>query len=164
MRQTMVDMVHRLQDTICDAIAAHDGTVYREDSWTREEGGGGRSRVFSEGQVFEKAGVNVSVVHGTLSPEAAAKMGGGHDLAGEDLDFFATGLSLVLHPHNPMAPTVHANYRYFERGDGEVEGSWWFGGGADLTPSYLFEEDAVHFHAVHKAACDRHAVADYSAY
>ena len=104
-----------------DAIAAHDGTVYREDSWTREEGGGGRSRVFSEGQVFEKAGVNVSVVHGTLSPEAAAKMGGGHDLAGEDLDFFATGLSLVLHPHNPMAPTVHANYRYFERGDGEVE-------------------------------------------
>ena len=104
----MVDMVYRLQDSICDAIAALDASSYREDEWTREEGGGGRSRVFSDGNVFEKAGVNVSVVHGTLSPEAAAKMGGGHDLVGEDLDFFATGLSLVLHPHNPMAPTVHA--------------------------------------------------------
>jgi len=164
MRQTMVDMVHRLQDAICEAIALHDGVTYREDQWEREEGGGGRSRVFSDGQVFEKAGVNVSVVHGTLSPEAAAKMGGGHDLAGKDLDFFATGLSLVLHPHNPMAPTVHANYRYFERGEGTAEGSWWFGGGADLTPSYLFEEDAVHFHQAHKNACDRHQVADYRAF
>ena len=114
--------------------------------------------------MFEKAGVNVSVVHGTLSPEAAAKMGGGHDLEGDDLDFFATGISLVLHPHNPMAPTVHANYRYFERGEGVVEGSWWFGGGADLTPSYLFEDDAKHFHQVHKSVCDRHEVADYEAY
>ena len=160
----MVDMVHRLQDAICEAIALHDGVTYREDQWEREEGGGGRSRVFSDGQVFEKAGVNVSVVHGTLSPEAAAKMGCGHDLAGKDLDFFATGLSLVLHPHNPMAPTVHANYRYFERGEGTAEGSWWFGGGADLTPSYLFEEDAVHFHQAHKNACDRHQVADYRAF
>ena len=161
MRETMVDMVHRLQDYICAAVESIDGVTYREDRWTREEGGGGRSRVFSDGAVFEKAGVNVSVVQGTLSPEAAAKMGGGHDLDGDDLSFFATGLSLVLHPHNPMAPTVHANYRYFERGDGEREGSWWFGGGSDLTPSYLFEEDAVHFHSVHKAACDRHEVADY---
>ena len=127
----MVDMVHRLQDSICAAVEAIDGVTYREDRWTREEGGGGRSRVFSDGAVFEKAGVNVSVVQGTLSPEAAAKMGGGHDLDGDDLSFFATGLSLVLHPHNPMAPTVHANYRYFERGDGEREGSWWFGGGSD---------------------------------
>ena len=104
----MVDMVHRLQDSICAAVEAIDGVTYREDRWTREEGGGGRSRVFSDGAVFEKAGVNVSVVQGTLSPEAAAKMGGGHDLDGDDLSFFATGLSLVLHPHNPMAPTVHA--------------------------------------------------------
>ena len=102
----MVDMVHRLQDSICAAVEAIDGVTYREDRWTREEGGGGRSRVFSDGAVFEKAGVNVSVVQGTLSPEAAAKMGGGHDLDGDDLSFFATGLSLVLHPHNPMAPTV----------------------------------------------------------
>ena len=82
-------------------------------------------------------------------------------MKGTDLDFFATGLSLVLHPKNPMAPTVHANYRYFERGEGKKQGSWWFGGGADLTPSYLFEEDATHFHQVHKKVCDRHQVADY---
>ena len=162
MRQKMVDMVHRIQDEICEALRAIDGVDYREDEWVREEGGGGRSRVFSGGNVFEKAGVNVSVVHGTLSPQAAASMGGGHELEGKDLDFFATGVSLVLHPHNPMAPTVHANYRYFERGEGKKPGSWWFGGGADLTPSYLFEDDAIHFHRVHKEACDRHPVADYS--
>jgi len=162
MRQKMVDLVHRIQDQICDALKEIDCIDYREDNWSREEGGGGRSRVFSEGKVFEKAGVNVSVVHGTLSPQAAASMGGGHELKGEDLDFFATGISLVLHPKNPMAPTVHANYRYFERGEGQKPGSWWFGGGADLTPSYLFEEDAKHFHSVHKKACDRHEVADYS--
>ena len=164
MRQKMADMVHRIQDEICEQLRSLDGVDYRQDEWTREEGGGGRSRVFSGGKVFEKAGVNVSVVHGTLSPQAAQSMGGGHELKGKDLDFFATGISLVLHPHNPMAPTVHANYRYFERGEGEKPGSWWFGGGADLTPSYLFEEDAVHFHTVLKNACDRHEVADYGAY
>ena len=88
----MVDMVHRLQDTICDAISELDGSNYREDEWVREEGGGGRSRVFSEGTLFEKAGVNVSVVQGTLRPEAALKMGGGHTLEGTDLSFFATGV------------------------------------------------------------------------
>ena len=164
MRQKMADMVHRIQDEICQQLQLLDGVDYRQDEWTREEGGGGRSRVFSGGKVFEKAGVNVSIVHGTLSPQAAQSMGGGHELQGKDLDFFATGISLVLHPHNPMAPTVHANYRYFERGEGEKPGSWWFGGGADLTPSYLFEEDAVHFHTVLKYACDRHKVADYAAY
>ncbi len=162
MRQRMIDLVHREQDRICDALQTIDGGAPREDVWTREGGGGGRSRVFSEGKVFEKAGVNVSVVHGTLRPEAARAMGGGQALDDEeDLDFFATGLSLVLHPWNPMAPTVHANYRYFERGDGQKPGSWWFGGGADLTPSYLFEEDATHFHATYKAVCDAHDVADY---
>jgi len=162
MRTQMVEYVHNLQDQICSAISEIDNNLFREDEWEREEGGGGRSRVFSNGEVFEKAGVNVSVVHGTLSPEAAEKMGGGHQLQGQDLEFFATGISLVLHPKNPMAPTVHANYRYFERGLGEKEGSWWFGGGADLTPSYLFENDAVHFHRVHKDACDRHTVANYN--
>lgn len=160
----MSDMVYEVQDLICQSLLALDGVEYREDTWTREEGGGGRSRVFSGGKVFEKAGVNVSVVHGTLSPQAAQSMGGGHELQGEDLDFFATGVSLVLHPKNPMAPTVHANYRYFERGEGKKPGSWWFGGGADLTPSYLFEEDAIHFHQVHKDVCDRHEVADYAAF
>jgi coproporphyrinogen III oxidase len=162
MRQKMADMVHRIQDEICEALREIDGVDYRQDEWTREEGGGGRSRVFSGGKVFEKAGVNVSVVHGTLSPQAAKSMGGGHELQGADLDFFATGVSLVLHPINPMAPTVHANYRYFERGEGQKPGSWWFGGGADLTPSYLFEEDASHFHQVHKDVCDRHEVADFA--
>ena len=162
MREKMVEMVHDLQDIICDAIQKIDQNEYEEDEWTREEGGGGRSRVFSEGAVFEKAGVNVSVVYGTLRPEAAEKMGGGQQLQGTDLDFFATGISLVLHPINPMAPTVHANYRYFERGAGEINGSWWFGGGADLTPSYLFEEDAIHFHRTHKEVCDRHDVANYN--
>ena len=162
MRQRMIDLVHAEQDRICAALQDIDGGEPREDVWTREGGGGGRSRVFSEGKVFEKAGVNVSVVHGTLRPEAARAMGGGQALGDdEELDFFATGLSLVLHPWNPMAPTVHANYRYFERGNGQRPGSWWFGGGADLTPSYLFEEDATHFHATHKAVCDAHDVADY---
>ena len=162
MRQRMSAMVYEIQEIICQSLQAIDGVDYREDTWEREEGGGGRSRVFSGGNVFEKAGVNVSVVHGTLSPQAAQSMGGGHELQGKDLDFFATGVSLVLHPKNPMAPTVHANYRYFERGEGQKPGSWWFGGGADLTPSYFFEEDAVHFHQVHKNACDRHDVANYS--
>ncbi|MEC8051007.1 MAG: coproporphyrinogen III oxidase, partial [Myxococcota bacterium] len=134
MRETMANMVHATQDTICEALQEIDGITYREDTWERDEGGGGRSRVFSDGKVFEKAGVNVSVVYGTLSPQAAKSMGGGQELGEEDLDFYATGISLVLHPHNPMAPTVHANYRYFERGDGTKPGSWWFGGGADLTP------------------------------
>ncbi len=164
MRQSMIDMVHEIQDEICDALQQIDGVDYRQDEWLREEGGGGRSRVFSDGLVFEKAGVNVSVVYGTLSQEAAQSMGGGHELKGKDLDFFATGISLVLHPRNPMAPTVHANYRYFERGDGEKDGSWWFGGGADLTPSYLFEEDAKHFHEVLKETCDLHELADYDIY
>ena len=150
-RERAEALVRKTQDEICAALAGRDGQPYREDTWDRPGGGGGNSRVFQDGKVFEKAGVNVSVVHGTLTPEAAKEMGGGQDVA--DLTFFATGVSLVLHPHNPIAPTVHANYRYFERGNGET---WWFGGGADLTPSYLFEQDAKHFHQVHKDACDEH--------
>ena len=156
MRAAMESLVLRAQDTICEGIARIDGGTFQEDRWERTEGGGGRSRVLQGGQVFEKAGVNVSVVHGTLSAEAAAKMGGGQELGAEHLTFYATGVSLVLHPHNPMAPTVHANYRYFERGSADNPAAWWFGGGADLTPSYLFEEDARHFHRVHQEACDRH--------
>ncbi len=153
MRDRVVARVRALQDEITDTIAEIDGAAFKEDQWERPGGGGGRSRVLQGGRVFEKAGCGVSVVMGELSPEAAKSMGGGRDI--EDLTFFAAGVSLVFHPHNPMAPTVHANYRYFERGDGSAPGSWWFGGGADLTPSYLFEEDAAHFHATHKAACDR---------
>jgi coproporphyrinogen III oxidase len=162
MREKMERLVRGLQDAICEALEALDGGRFGVDAWEREGGGGGTSRVLQDGDVFEKAGVNVSVVHGTLSPEAARAMGGGQSLGDEALDFFATGLSLVVHPRNPMAPTAHANYRYFERGDGQREGSWWFGGGADLTPAYLFDEDASHFHEVHRAACDRHDPAYYA--
>src|SRR5262249_39982342 len=134
-----------VQDRIVEALGGIDGKPFREDSWKRPGGGGGRSRVLENGDVLERGGVNFSEVHGELSPQFAAT------LPGEGLAFYATGISLVLHPRNPFAPTVHANFRYFEKG--EVS---WFGGGADLTPSYLFEEDATHFHRTLKAACDRH--------
>jgi coproporphyrinogen III oxidase len=150
----MEQLVRSRQEDICDALADIDGSDFRIDEWEREGGGGGDTRVIQEGGVFEKAGVNVSVVEGELSPEAAREMGGGTHI--EDRSFFAAGLSMVLHPHNPMVPTLHANYRYFERADGTEPGSWWFGGGADLTPAYLFEEDARHFHRTLEEACDAH--------
>ncbi|MFW5967158.1 MAG: oxygen-dependent coproporphyrinogen oxidase [Persicimonas sp.] len=153
-RTEMTDLVFGVQDDITTALGELDGNGFREDEWERPGGGGGRTRVLQGGDVFEKAGVGVSVVEGKLSPEAAKEMGGGAHI--EDLSFWATGVSLVIHPDNPMAPTVHANYRYFERGDGSEPGSWWFGGGCDLTPAYLFEEDCEHFHRVHKEVCDRH--------
>lgn len=162
MREQMIELIYNTQDAICGALEALDGTRFQEDKWEREGGGGGRSRVLQGGRIFEKAGVGVSVVHGELTRQAASQMGGGQHI--EDLRFFAAGMSLVFHPHNPMAPTVHANYRYFERGDGSEPGSWWFGGGSDLTPSYLFDEDATHFHATHKAACDKHDVTFYPRY
>jgi coproporphyrinogen III oxidase len=123
MRSVMAEMVYSIQEEICQRLSEIEQVDYREDEWVREEGGGGRSRVFSDGTVFEKAGVNVSVVQGTSVLKQQKSMGGGHELGDADLDFFATGLSLVLHPKNPMAPTVHANYRYFERGDGTKPGS-----------------------------------------
>jgi coproporphyrinogen III oxidase len=157
MRKRAETIVRRAQDAICDGLAALDGQPFREDQWTRDEGGGGRTRVLQEGRFFEKAGVNVSTVEGRMPPAAlAAARDRGVTVEGPDVRFFATGVSLVLHPRNPFAPTTHANYRYFElEGEGD-SGAWWFGGGADLTPSYLFEEDAVHFHQTLKDACDRH--------
>ncbi len=133
-----------LQDRIVAELERIDGGRFREDRWARPGGGGGRSRVLADGAVFEKAGVNVSDVHGELKPEFAGS------LPGAGLAFRATGISLVLHPRNPHAPTVHANFRRIERGD-----AGWFGGGADLTPYYLRTEDASHFHRTLKAACDR---------
>lgn len=135
-----------LQDRICSGLAAIDGpTGFREDSWERPGGGGGRSRVLENGGVFEKAGVNFSLVHGSMSPEFAAQ------IPGSGVDFTATGVSLVLHPRTPYVPTVHANFRFLVKGDKQ-----WFGGGADLTPYYPFREDAIHFHRTWKTACDRH--------
>ena len=140
-----------LQDRIVAALERLDGGRFREDTWDRPGGGGGRSRVLAEGNLFEKAGVNFSDVHGTLRPDMAAS------LPGQGADFRATGISLVLHPRNPHVPTVHANFRRFER----AGGTGWFGGGADLTPYYLRDEDAVHFHRTLKGACDAHDPAFY---
>jgi coproporphyrinogen III oxidase len=141
-----------LQDRICHALAEIDGREqFREDTWHREGGGGGRTRVLAEGGVFEKAGVNFSEVFGKLQPEFATQ------IPGEGLDFTATGVSLVLHPRNPMVPTVHANFRFLTKGDKR-----WFGGGADLTPYYPRREDVVYFHRVWKQVCERHpAPVDY---
>jgi coproporphyrinogen III oxidase len=153
-REKMKTFVFRLQDEICEAVEQVESETFIEDEWERDGGGGGVSRVIQDGDVLHKAGVNVSVVSGELSEEAAREMGGGTHI--DDLSFWAAGLSLVFHPVNPMAPTVHANYRYFERGDGNIDGGWWFGGGSDLTPAYLFEEDARHFHSTLKSTCDEH--------
>lgn len=129
-----------------------------ENVWTREGGGGGISRVLKEGNVFEKAGCSLSVVYGSMPQEAlASATSRGSDRAkgyepGERVPFFACGLSSVMHPRNPHAPTMHFNYRYFET-DGGV---WWFGGGSDITPSYLVEDDIKHFHGTYKEVCDKH--------
>jgi len=117
--------------------------------------------VLQGGAIFEKAGVNVSVVHGTLSAEAAASLGGETARTDRALEFWATGVSTVLHPQNPHAPTAHANFRYFERLDGDEVVAWWFGGGCDLTPSYLVEEDVRHFHSTLRAACTMHDAGYY---
>ncbi|MCW2121106.1 oxygen-dependent coproporphyrinogen oxidase [Flavobacterium sp. 7A] len=159
MKNKFFAYIQNLQDQIVAGLEAVDGQAkFKEDLWERPEGGGGRTRVIENGKVFEKGGVNISAVHGKL-PEAMQKMFG----VGE-ADFFACGLSLVLHPRNPMVPTVHANWRYFEMYDTSTELSTgprkviqqWFGGGQDLTPYYLFEEDAKHFHETCKTACDKH--------
>jgi len=150
-RQTFTQYIRDLQDRICKALEEVDGKAkFEEDNWTRPGGGGGQSRVISEGKVFEKGGVNISEVHGELPPEMRKRLGV------EQADFFACGLSLVLHPHSPLVPTVHANFRYFEMYNGEGERvDCWFGGGADLTPYYLWPEDAAHFHKTLKASADR---------
>ncbi|KAI9834498.1 MAG: Coproporphyrinogen-III oxidase [Phylliscum demangeonii] len=165
MRLRMEAFIQEQQRLIVAELARVDGSAFREDHWTRAGGGGGISCVLQDGRVFEKAGVNTSVVYGRLPPAAIAQMRVHHptmDPDADGLDFFAAGLSMVLHPHNPHAPTVHLNYRYFETShdDGRPAG-WWFGGGTDLTPAYLEEDDVRHFHAVIKAACDRHDAGYY---
>ena len=154
------DYIQKLQDQICSALeTADEQAQFQEDHWDRKGGGGGRTRVIENGAVFEKGGVNISAVHGELpdSMKAYFKV--------EEGSFFACGLSLVIHPKNPMVPTVHANWRYFElyKDDGSLADAW-FGGGQDLTPYYLFEEDATHFHRTCKTACDKHNASFYSKY
>jgi coproporphyrinogen III oxidase len=146
----------RHQDAIVTALQAFEPEgAFREDAWERPGGGGGRSRVIEKGAVLEKGGVNVSCVFGELSEAFAA------ELPGAGRQFMATGISLVLHPKNPAAPTVHANFRYLEKGEGDDRVAW-YGGGGDLTPWILFDEDAVHFHRTWQAVCDAHPVADHA--
>ena len=165
MRLRMESFIQTQQTAIVGALQELDGSQFRTDTWTRPNGGGGISCVLQDGHVFEKAGVNTSIVYGTLPRPAIEKMRVNHkalDPDVESLEFFAAGLSMVLHPHNPMAPTVHLNYRYFETANADGSpNAWWFGGGTDLTPSYLFDEDAIHFHRTVKDACDKHDRAYY---
>lgn len=155
MSQTDINAVKEylltLQDSICDGLSAVDGKEsFREDNWDREHGGGGRTRVLTNGAVFEQAGVNFSHVYGdNLPPSATADR---PELAGRS--FQATGVSLVIHPHNPYAPTSHANVRFFIAEKEGAEPVWWFGGGFDLTPYYPFKEDVVFWHQQARAACD----------
>lgn len=150
-RDQWVTYIHQLQNEICSALEEADGgAVFHEDEWKREEGGGGKTRIITDGNIFEKGGVNTSVVYGPVTDNMRKGLG----LQGHS--WFACGLSLVLHPNNPFVPTVHANWRYFEiYDDSGVVTDRWFGGGTDLTPYYLFEEDAIHFHSVLKNAMDR---------
>lgn len=198
MRKRMETYIKLLQYNIVSALSQEEPTSrFLIDSWLRKEGGEGISCVLQDGSTFEKAGVNISVVHGMLPPAAVRQMSAdhaglmdktGYKLEGKDADvkglpFYAAGLSLVVHPKNPFAPTVHFNYRYFElthpekladgspnprhpsnRKDGQQDNepiAWWFGGGTDLTPIYLFDEDAKHFHETLKAAADKHDASFY---
>lgn len=152
-----------LQDRICDGLAAIDGQPFVEDQWQREAGGGGRTRVLEGGAVIEKGGVNFSHVYGDAMPVSATA----HrpELAGRR--FHAMGVSLVIHPRNPYAPTSHANVRFFIAEADNQAPIWWFGGGFDLTPYYPFDEDILHWHQTAKNACDpfgEQVYADYKAW
>ena len=139
-----------LQDRLCTALEGVDGRArFREDAWQRAEGGGGRTRVLTDGVVFEQGGVNFSRVHGERLPPAATAQR--PERAGRA--WTALGVSLVLHPRNPYVPTTHLNVRYFEARKQGAEPVWWFGGGFDLTPYYPFDEDIVHWHAVARDLC-----------
>ncbi|KAJ7147060.1 coproporphyrinogen III oxidase [Mycena crocata] len=183
MRQQVEKYILGLQDEIVSAFETLDpnSPPFKRDSWIRAQGGSGQSCVFAmpssddtaavgHQSILEKAGVNISLVHGTLPPAAIKQMRADHtsiplpENPEGGLPFFAAGLSLVVHPRNPHAPTIHANYRYFEITEPASSNpgaepkllAWWFGGGSDLTPTYLIEEDAVHFHTTLKNACDGH--------
>ena len=159
-RKTIVTYLKGLQDAICATLEQADGSgKFREDTWNRPGGGGGRSRVI-EGKVIEKGGVNFSAVEGQL-PEKISEA-----LQLPNSTFFATGVSLVLHPGSPMIPIVHMNVRYFETTDSKDSSNsrWWFGGGIDLTPIYVVEEDAAFFHQTMKKVCDAHHPTYYPAF
>ena len=156
-KETWIDYIHNLQDRVCAALEDVDGKAkFIEDKWERTEGGGGKTRVIANGAVFEKGGVNTSVVFGEVTDAMRTQL----KITGAK--WFACGLSLVIHPHNPFVPTVHCNYRMFELySEQDALIDRWFGGGTDLTPYYLFEEDAKHFHGTYKQVCDQFDPAFY---
>eukprot|EP00873_Tetraselmis_striata_P036476 jgi/Tetstr1/456740/TSEL_043437.t1 len=160
MRGRFERCIREAQDSIVAAIEAEDGKKFHQDAWTRPGGGGGITRVLEGGNVWEKAGVNVSVVYGSMPPEAYRAATGSDKPIDPDagrVPFFAAGISSVMHPWNPKAPTMHFNYRYFETEPWNgLPAQWWFGGGTDITPSFLFEEDMKHFHGALKETCDKH--------
>lgn len=145
LKDKVVEAYQKIQDEICQALASADGGgQFEEEIWTREGGGGGRTRIFQNGNVIEKGGVNFSAVYGKL-PEAVKKA-----FKVENDEFFATGVSIVIHPSNPFVPIIHMNIRYFEMD----EQTRWFGGGIDLTPHYVIDEDVRFFHQLLKQTCD----------
>lgn len=144
-----------LQDHICQKLEALDGSAqFQEDLWNREEGGGGRTRILSHGNLVEKGGVNFSEVYGPVSDAMRKQL----NLEGNE--FYATGVSIVLHPHNPHVPIIHMNVRYFELDNG----TYWFGGGIDLTPHFVVEEFAKKFHQGLKDTCDKYSLDFYPKY
>ncbi|PRD36540.1 UNVERIFIED_CONTAM: Coprox [Trichonephila clavipes] len=165
MKTRMEIMILNVQSEFCKALEKFEDTQkFKIDRWKRPEGGGGITCVMEDGDVFEKAGVNISVVHGILPPAAAQQMRArGKRFSNIDkLPFFAAGISCVIHPRNPNVPTIHFNYRYFEVDNGDGTKTWWFGGGTDMTPYILDVDDARHFHATLKECCDRHGNSYYS--
>ncbi|MGK6351341.1 oxygen-dependent coproporphyrinogen oxidase [Parapedobacter sp. DT-150] len=151
-KQQIAERYKSIQDEICQGLTALDGkAAFQEEQWQRDGGGGGRTRIIQDGAVIEKGGVNFSAVHGVL-PEPVRKA-----FNVDESNFFATGVSIVIHPHNPFVPIIHMNIRYFELND-EVK---WFGGGIDLTPHYVLADDAAYFHGQLKSICDRYDSAFY---
>jgi coproporphyrinogen III oxidase len=149
----IIDSFKEVQDYICKSLEELDGkSKFKEDLWDRSEGGGGRTRIISNGDLFEKGGVNFSAVHGPVSEMMKTQL----NLDGEE--FLATGVSIVLHPHNPFVPIMHMNIRYFEMDNG----TYWFGGGIDMTPHYVEENLASVFHSELKTVCDKYNEAFYS--
>ncbi|NEU67180.1 oxygen-dependent coproporphyrinogen oxidase [Spirosoma agri] len=147
-KETITAFFIDLQDRICQSLEGADEVgTFREDAWERPGGGGGRSRTLTNGAVIEKGGVGFSAVHGEATESTLRSLN-----LTEPAEFYATGVSIVLHPHNPMVPIIHMNVRYFEMSSGQC----WFGGGIDLTPHYVVEEDARWFHQTLKSVCDRH--------
>jgi len=152
-KNQITERFKHIQDTICNGLEQLDGLAkFHEDKWNREDGGGGITRILQEGNLIEKGGVNFSAVHGTL-PDVIKNA-----FVVNETNFFATGVSIVLHPHSPLVPIIHMNIRYFELS----KQTWWFGGGIDLTPHYVNERKAKEFHVDLKTICDRHHQDFYS--